>query len=130
MTGLYFLDGDAPKRARDLRPSGRGELEIVSLLETYLADGTLWVERIEAGLEWYDAGTHDSLLQASLAVQRLQQDGVLFGSPEEAAFRQGWSSLDSTASSLKELGKTAYGKMLERLASNPLRNAHKIAVSQ
>ena len=120
VTGLYFLDGDAARRARGLSPSERGELEIVSLLETYLADGTLGVERLEEGLEWYDAGTHDSLLQASLAVQRLQKGGVLFGSPEEAAFRQGWSNLDSATSIINELGKTAYGKMLERLAASPL----------
>lgn len=120
VTGLYFLDGDAARRAHGLSPSERGELEIVSLLETYLADGTLGVERLEEGLEWYDAGTHDSLLQASLAVQRLQKGGVLFGSPEEAAFRQGWSNLDSATSVMKELGKTAYGKMLERLAASPL----------
>ena len=130
VTGLYFLDGDAARRARGLSPSERGELEIVSLLETYLADGTLGVERLEAGLQWYDAGTHDSLLQASLAVQRLQQDGVLFGSPEEVSFLQGWTSLDSAATVFKELSKTAYGKMLERLAANPLRQVHEKAVPQ
>ena len=130
VTGLYFLDGDAARRARSLLPSERGELEIVSLLKTYLNDGTLGVERLEAGLEWYDAGTHDSLLQASLAVQRLQQDGVLYGSPEEAAFRQGWSSLEDAPSVLKELGKTAYGRMLEQLATGRPTLAGGYAVSR
>ena len=118
ITGLYFLDGDASRRAHGLRPSDRGELEIVSLLEAYLADGALTVERLGAEIEWYDAGTHDALLEASQAVQRLQKGGELFGSPDEAAFLRGWSSGETVARAIKKLGKTAYGSMLSTLVDS------------
>ena len=118
VTGLYFLDGDASRRARRLRPSERGELEIVSLLETYLSEGTLTVERLGTEIEWFDAGTHDALLEASQAVQRLQKSGKLFGSPDEAAFRQGWSNGETVARSIRQLGKTAYGSMLSTLVDD------------
>ena len=104
VTGLYFLDGDAPRRARRLLPSARGELEIISLLDTYLADGTLSVEPLDPRIEWYDAGTHDSLLEASMAVQRLQKTGTLFGSPDETAMLQGWGGGKTTMGARRQFG--------------------------
>ncbi|MFK7743617.1 MAG: sugar nucleotidyltransferase [Roseobacter sp.] len=115
ITGLYFLDADAPQRARKVRPSERGELEIVTLLESYLEEGALEVQRFGSSIEWFDAGTHDALLEAGQAVQRLQQTGTLFGSPDSAAFSHGWSSDDTVESTLVQLGKTAYGAMLGAL---------------
>ena len=71
VTGLYFLDGTAPNRARDIKPSARGELEITSLLETYLKDDNLHVEKMGNGYAWLDTGTHSSLLDASNFVRTL-----------------------------------------------------------
>src|SRR5690606_38545576 len=64
VTGLYFLDGTAPARAREVKPSARGELEITTLLESYLADGLLSVKKMGRGYAWLDTGTHASLLDA------------------------------------------------------------------
>lgn len=117
VTGLYFLDGDAPRRARDVRPSERGELEIVSLLETYLDEGTLTVERLGSHFDWFDAGTHDSLLEAAIAVKTLQKDGDLFGSPDAEAFRNGWTSVDDVDAALSDLGKTGYAQTLRAITA-------------
>ena len=73
VTGLYFMDGTAPKRAKQITPSTRGELEITSLLETYLNEGTLRVEKIGRGYAWLDTGTHASLLDASNFVRTLTE---------------------------------------------------------
>ena len=91
VTGLYFLDDSAPERARTLQPSERGELEITSLLSTYLEDGSLQVETMGRGFAWFDTGTHASLLDACNFVRTLQdRQGLLVGCPEEVAFRAGW----------------------------------------
>ncbi|KAB6717429.1 glucose-1-phosphate thymidylyltransferase RfbA, partial [Roseobacter sp. TSBP12] len=96
VTGLYFLDGDAPRRAKTIQPSERGELEIVTLLETYLADGTLNVERMGRGYAWLDTGTHGSLLDAGNFVRTLaKRQGMQSGCPEEIAYTQGWISNDT-----------------------------------
>ncbi|WP_372841367.1 glucose-1-phosphate thymidylyltransferase RfbA, partial [Phaeovulum sp.] len=93
LTGLYFVDGTAPARARAVRPSARGELEIVTLLESYLAEGGLDVQRMGRGYAWLDTGTHASLLDAGNFVRTLQnRQGLQTGCPEEIAFDQGWIS--------------------------------------
>ena len=82
VTGLYFLDGTAPEKARRVTPSSRGELEIVSLLELYLAEGALSVEKIGRGYAWLDTGTHASLLDAANFVRTLQmRHCLLYTSP-------------------------------------------------
>lgn len=115
ITGLYFLDAEASCRARDVKPSERGELEIVTLLESYLAEGALSVQKLDAGIEWYDAGTHDALLDAGQAVWRFQRTGELFGSPDVAAVCHGWSTGDTAENTLNQLAKTADGAMLGAL---------------
>ena len=91
ITGLYFLDASAPDRAASIQPSPRGELEIVDLLETYLADGSLVVEKMGRGFAWLDTGTHASLLDAGNFVRTLQaRQGLQVGCPDEIAFRAGW----------------------------------------
>ena len=75
VTGLYFLDCSAPPRAADVRPSPRGELEITTLLESYLADGSLRVSRMGRGYAWLDTGTHGSLLDAGNFVRTLEENG-------------------------------------------------------
>ncbi|MGR3649425.1 MAG: glucose-1-phosphate thymidylyltransferase RfbA [Shimia sp.] len=116
VTGLYFLDGDAPARARDVVPSDRGELEITTLLEMYLNEGTLSVQRMGRGYAWLDTGTHGSLLDAGNFVRTLEQrQGLQTGSPDEIAFDQGWISNEQLANRAKLFAKNAYGKYLERL---------------
>ena len=116
VTGLYFLDGTAPERARSVKPSARGELEITTLLETYLADGLLTVERMGRGYAWLDTGTHASLLEAGNFVRTLQErQGVQIGSPDEIAFEQGWIDREALGRAADLYGKSTYGQTLRRL---------------
>ena len=88
VTGLYFLDGSAPERAKQISPSARGELEITSLLETYLHDGTLRVEKMGHGYAWLDTGTHSSMLDASNFVRTLtERQGLRVGCPDTIAYQ-------------------------------------------
>jgi glucose-1-phosphate thymidylyltransferase len=116
VTGLYFLDGTAPARARQVRPSPRGELEITSLLESYLAEGALTVERMGRGFAWLDTGTHASLLDAGNFVRTLEErQGLQTGSPEEIAWGRGWIDRATLADAAERFGKTAYGRYLRGL---------------
>jgi glucose-1-phosphate thymidylyltransferase len=116
VTGLYFYDGDAPRRAGRLKPSARGELEITDLNRSYLADGLLTVETLRRGNAWLDTGTQDSLLDASnfiAAVERRQ--GLKVGCPEEIAWRQSWIDDAALARLAEPLRKSGYGEYLLRL---------------
>ena len=116
VTGLYFLDGDAPRRARQVAPSPRGELEITSLLESYLHDGQLTVERMGRGFAWLDTGTHASLLEAGNFVRTLEQrQGLQTGCPDEIAFNQGWIDANALRERAKKFSKNQYGRYLSRL---------------
>ena len=116
VTGLYFLDGTAPDRARCIAPSPRGELEITSLLESYLADGSLTVERMGRGYAWLDTGTHGSLLDAGNFVRTLQsRQGMQTGCPEEIAYHQGWIDAQSLKAQADRYSKTGYGTYLRGL---------------
>jgi len=114
VTGLYFLDGSAPERAKAVEPSPRGELEITTLLEMYLADGLLSVKRMGRGYAWLDTGTHSSLLDAGNFVRTLQlRQGMQTGCPEEIAFDQGWISADALLERAEMMKKNAYGQYLK-----------------
>ena len=116
VTGLYFLDGTAPARAARVTPSERGELEITSLLESYLADGQLSVELMGRGYAWLDTGTHASLLDAGNFVRTLSdRQGQQIGSPDEIAFGQGWIDADALRKRAEMFGKNGYGDYLLRL---------------
>ena len=116
VTGLYFLDSTAPQRARSITPSERGELEITALLETYLADGSLTVERMGRGYAWLDTGTHGSLLDAGNFVRTLQsRQGMQTGCPEEVAYLQGWIDDAALLSLADRYEKTEYGAYLRGL---------------
>ncbi len=116
VTGLYFLDGEAPARARAVKPSPRGELEIVTLLETYLADGTLSVERMGRGYAWLDTGTHGSLLDAGNFVRTLSmRQGMQSGCPEEIAYQAGWIDDAQMRQHAETYKKTDYGRYLSSL---------------
>jgi glucose-1-phosphate thymidylyltransferase len=111
--GLYFYDGTVVQRARDLKPSPRGELEITDLNKTYLASGDLKVEVIGRGVAWLDAGTHESLLQASNFVQTIEErQGLMISSPEEIAFHRGYIGPDNLCELAKQLGSTSYSNYL------------------
>ena len=116
VTGLYFLDGSAPERAKAVRPSPRGELEIVTLLQMYLDEGLLSVERMGRGYAWLDTGTHASLLDAGNFVRTLtMRQGLQVGNPDEIAYEAGWIDEAGLAARAKLFGKTEYGKYLARL---------------
>ncbi|MHA6326457.1 glucose-1-phosphate thymidylyltransferase RfbA [Roseivivax sp. CAU 1753] len=116
VTGLYFLDGTAPARAAKVTPSARGELEITTLLESYLADGQLDVRRMGRGYAWLDTGTHGSLLDAGNFVRTLvQRQGLQIGNPDEIAYEAGWITADQVAARAAAFGKNEYGAYLKRL---------------
>ncbi|WP_246831931.1 glucose-1-phosphate thymidylyltransferase RfbA [Thioclava sp. F36-6] len=116
VTGLYFLDETAPDRAKTITPSARGELEITSLLETYLHDGALSVTQMGRGFAWLDTGTHGSLLDAGNFVRTLEErQGLQSGSPDEIAYEKGWISADALVDRAKKFGKNSYGEYLLRL---------------
>lgn len=117
VTGLYFLDGTASERAAQVKPSARGELEITDLLQLYLNDGLLNVERMGRGYAWLDTGTHASLLDAGNFVRTLTaRQGLQSGSPEEIAFENGWLTKEDLVAAAKPLKKNAYGQYLLQIA--------------
>ena len=117
VTGLYFVDGSAPERAKQVKPSPRGELEITSLLETYLNDGTLRVEKMGRGFAWLDTGTLASLLDASNFVRTLtDRQGLQVGSPDEVAYQLKWITKEQLQLRAEVFGKNKYGQYLESLS--------------
>ena len=116
VTGLYFLDGTAPERARAVRPSERGELEITTLLESYLQEGRLTVKTMGRGYAWLDTGTFDSLLDASDYVRTIERrQGLKIGVPEEVAWRLGFIDDDQLAARARSLVQSGYGAYLLEL---------------
>ncbi|MGR3621448.1 glucose-1-phosphate thymidylyltransferase RfbA [Pseudophaeobacter sp.] len=116
VTGLYFLDGTAPQRARQVQPSPRGELEITDLLQMYLDEESLQVETMGRGYAWLDTGTHGSLLEAGNFVRTLQdRQGLQTGCPEEIAYEAGWISDAALRTRAQLFAKNDYGRYLERL---------------
>ena len=116
VTGLYFVDGSAPAKARAVTPSERGELEITTLLEMYLAEGALSVQRMGRGYAWLDTGTHASLLDAGNFVRTIEErQGQQIGSPEEVAYQQGWITREDLEQQARRYKKNAYGRYLSKL---------------
>jgi len=116
VTGLYFLDETASERARAVTPSERGELEITTLLEMYLADGQLNVQQMGRGYAWLDTGTHGSLLDAGNFVRTLEtRQGLQTGSPDEIAFDKGWITTAQLQERADLFRKNAYGQYLATL---------------
>ncbi len=113
VTGLYFYDGDVVARAKALRPSARGELEITDLNSVYLEEGKLRVEVMGRGDAWLDTGTHDSLLEAAQFIQTLERrQGLRISCPEEIAWRNGWISDAQLEALARPLAKSGYGEYL------------------
>ena len=116
VTGLYFVDETAPARAKKLTPSDRGELEITDLLNSYLMDDDLVVEKMGRGFAWLDTGTHNSLLDAGNFVKTLtERQGLQVGSPDEISFHQGWITKEQLSQTADKFGKSIYGRYLAGL---------------
>ncbi|UWR39471.1 glucose-1-phosphate thymidylyltransferase RfbA [Sulfitobacter sp. W074] len=116
VTGLYFLDGTASRRAQAVKPSARGELEITSLLGMYLEDDALCVQQMGRGFAWLDTGTHGSLLDAGNFVRTLsERQGLQVGSPEEIAFNKGWIDAEQLRHRAESFAKNSYGAYLLQL---------------
>ncbi len=116
--GIYFYDERAPHLAKLLVPSPRGELEITDLNRLYLLEGDLRVATIPEGVAWFDTGTYDSLIDASLYVQKHQKEqGTPIANLESIAYSYGYIDTDKLRESAKKLSKTSYGKHLENIGS-------------
>ncbi|SDX78988.1 glucose-1-phosphate thymidylyltransferase RfbA [Salimicrobium album] len=111
--GLYFFDNDVVDIAKSVEPSRRGELEITSIIETYMYRNDLNVQVMGRGLAWLDTGTHESLLDASNFVEAVQKrQGLYIASIEEIAYRLGYINVEQLHKLAKPLQKTAYGQYL------------------
>jgi glucose-1-phosphate thymidylyltransferase len=116
VTGLYFYPNDVIQKAKLVKPSHRGELEITCLNNLYLDAGQLYVEQLGRGFAWLDTGTHDSLMEAGHFIQTIEKrQGLKVACLEEIAFNQGWIDRHHIEAQIKTLHKTGYGKYLEKL---------------
>ncbi len=117
VTGLYFYDSHVVERAKQVKPSGRGELEITDLNRMYLEDGLLDVKTLGRGFAWLDTGTMDSLVEAADFVQMVEKrQGIKISAPEEIAYHNGWITKEELLASADLYGKSPYGAHLRAVA--------------
>ncbi len=123
VTGLYFYPSGVAEKAKDVKPSARGELEITTLNEFYLKDGLLDVQLLGRGFAWLDTGTMDSLADASDFVRVIQKrQGVEISAPEEIAYKNGWITKEQLLESADKYGKSSYGQHLKNVAEGKLKD--------
>jgi len=122
VAGLYFYDNDVVEIAKDVKPSGRGELEITSVNQVYMERGTLNVELLGRGFAWLDTGTHDSLLDAAQLVETIEKrQGYKIACLEEIAWRNGWLTAERMYELAQPMAKNGYGRYLLELLKNDAR---------
>ena len=122
VTGLYFYPAGVSRKANQVKPSARGELEITTLNEMYLKEGLLDVQLLGRGFAWLDTGTMQSLLQAAEFVEMIQsRQGITISAPEEIAFINGFIDKDKLMESAKAYGKSPYGEHLKAVADGKVR---------
>ena len=122
VTGLYFYPSDVSAKAKEIKPSARGELEITTLNEMYLNEGLLGVQLLGRGFAWLDTGTMESLLQAANFVETIQsRQGIVISAPEEIAYINGWITVDELLKSANAYGKSPYGEHLKAVATGKVR---------
>lgn len=117
VTGLYFYPAGVSAKAKEVKPSARGELEITTLNEMYLKEGLLDVQLLGRGSAWLDTGTMDSLADASDFVRVVQKrQGIQIAAPEEAAYKNGWITKEELLASAEKYKKSSYGQHLFKVA--------------
>jgi glucose-1-phosphate thymidylyltransferase len=122
VTGLYFYPAGVSDRANQVKPSARGELEITTLNDMYLADGLLDVQLLGRGFAWLDTGTMSSLLDAANFVEMVQnRQGITISAPEEIAFINGWIDKSGLLKSAESYGKSPYGAHLKAVAEGKVK---------
>ncbi len=124
ITGLYFYPAGVSKKAAEVKPSARGELEITTLNEIYLLEGNLDVELLGRGFAWLDTGTMDSLVDAADFVRMIEKrQGVKISAPEEIAYRFGWINKEELLHSAEKYGKSPYGVHLRTVAEGTIKSS-------
>ena len=122
ITGLYFYPSGVAEKAKQVKPSARGELEITTLNDMYLKEKRLKGQILGRGFAWLDTGTMDSLVEATTFVQMIEKrQGVKISAPEEIAFRKGWITKDELLKSAELYGKSPYGEHLKNVAHGTMR---------
>ena len=122
ITGLYFYPKGVSAMAHEVRPSDRGELEITTLNDMYLQQGTLDVQLLGRGYAWLDTGTMDSLVDAADFVRMIQKrQSIVISAPEEIAYRNGWIDHEELEASARRYGKSPYGAHLQAVADGKIR---------
>ena len=122
ITGLYFYPKGVSAMAHEVKPSARGELEITTLNDMYLKQGTLDVQLLGRGFAWLDTGTMDSLVDAADFVRMIEQrQGIKISAPEEIAYRNGWIDKEKLLESAARYGKSPYGAHLKAVAEGKVR---------
>lgn len=122
VTGLYFYDHSVVRRAKEVKPSARGEYEITDLNRLFLEDGLLDVTLLGRGYAWLDTGTIDSLMEAASFVQIMEKrEGIMLSAPEEIAYINGWITKEKLEEAADAYGKSNYGKHLKKVAAGEVR---------
>ena len=116
---MYFYPSGVSQKAKLVKPSARGELEITDLNRLYLDDSNLKVQLLGRGFAWLDTGTMESLMEASVFVQTVQnRQGVVISAPEEVAYYEKWITKEQLLKTAEEYGKSPYGEHLRRVAED------------
>ena len=122
VTGCYFYPKGVSAKAREVKPSARGELEITTLNEMYLHEDNLDVQLLGRGFAWLDTGTADSLVEAANFVKTIsERQGITISAPEEIAYHNGWIDKEKLSASAERYGKSLYGKHLKVVAEGKIR---------